>query len=267
VALALVLVPTLLATAYALTRGGSGSAEGATAVGPKAAPETTRTEPERRENGRDRDEPGASVPPPPPPAESCDDLRVLVDRDNPLPAGYAPEDLVSLSAWGVPTLDGQEMLRRAAARQLGRLVEDAAAMGEELVVASAYRSYAEQQASYNNWTAYYGEGAGGVSAPPGHSQHQLGTAVDFTNAEAGYQLWWPFGDTSASAWLVQNAPRYGYVLAYPGGSDTPSTGYSWEPWHYRFIGVANARRWQESGLSLQEFLSREGVLPLCGAAG
>ena len=203
------------------------------------------------------------APPPPAPEESCDDLRVLVDRNHALPPYYAPRDLVSLRAYGVPVMRGESpLLRREAARHLRDLVRAATADGEELVVASAYRSYAEQKATYAEFSAIYGEGAGSVSAPPGQSQHQLGTAVDFTNAAADYRLWWPFGDTSASAWLVENAPDYGFVLAYPSGTED-QTGYQYEPWHYRYIGTQNAARMKESGLSLQAFLTREGVVPRC----
>jgi D-alanyl-D-alanine carboxypeptidase len=197
----------------------------------------------------------------PAPEESCDDLRVLVDRSHPLPPDYVPEDLVPLWIYGIPTLGGGEMLlRREVAEHLSRMVEDAAADGEELVVASAYRSYADQQASYARLTSIYGAEAGEMSASPGHSQHQLGTAVDFTNAAAGYEIWQYFGDTSASWWLRRYAPEYGFVLAYPHGK---VTGYRWEPWHYRYIGTENAERLEESGLSLQAFLLREGVLPRC----
>jgi D-alanyl-D-alanine carboxypeptidase len=199
----------------------------------------------------------------PAPEESCDDLRVLVDRSHTLPPDYAPDDLVSLSEYRVPTLGGGEMLlRREAAGHLRRLVKDASADGEELVVASAYRSYAHQQASYARLTSIYGTAAGEVSATPGHSQHQLGTAVDFTNAAAGYEIWDYFGDTSAYSWLKDHAREYGFVLAYPSGKEA-ETGYQWEPWHYRYVGTKNADRLEESGLSLQEFLTREGVLPRC----
>jgi zinc D-Ala-D-Ala carboxypeptidase len=193
--------------------------------------------------------------------ESCDDLRVLVDRSHPLPPDYVPKDLVPLWIYGIPTLGGGEMLlRREAAEHLSRMVEDAAVDGEELVVASAYRSYADQRASHARLTSIYGAEAGELSAAPGHSQHQLGTAVDFTNAAAGYEIWQYFGDTSASWWLRRYAPEYGFVLAYPHGKET---GYRWEPWHYRYIGTENAERLEESGLSLQVFLLREGVLPRC----
>jgi D-alanyl-D-alanine carboxypeptidase len=205
----------------------------------------------------------AQASPLPAPEESCDDLRVLVDRSHTLPPDYAPDDLATLSDYRVPTLgNGEMLLRREAAGHLRRLVKAAAADGEELVVASAYRSYADQQTSFARLTSIYGTEAGEVSARPGHSHHQLGTAVDFTNAAASYEIWRYFGDTSAYWWLTDHAKEYGFVLAYPRGK-VAKTGYQWEPWHYRYVGTKNAERLEASGLSLQEFLAREGVLPRC----
>jgi D-alanyl-D-alanine carboxypeptidase len=199
----------------------------------------------------------------PTPEESCDDLKVLVDRSHPLPRDYVPEDLAPLWAYEIPTLGGGEMLlRREAAEHLRLLVEDAWADGEELVVASAYRSYAHQRISHARLASIYGSEAGTMSATPGHSQHQLGTAVDFTNAAAGYEVWQAFGGTSASAWLREHASEHGFVLAYPSGKEI-RTGYRWEPWHYRYVGPNNAERLEGSGLNLQEFLARQGVLPRC----
>jgi D-alanyl-D-alanine carboxypeptidase len=194
-------------------------------------------------------------------ATSCDDLSVLVDRSHTLPPDYAPGDLVPLQDYGVPTL-GSEVLRREAAERLGRLVEDAAVDGEELVIASGYRSYEEQKLSHVRLMSVFGDGAAMMSATPGHSQHQLGTAVDFTNAAAAYEVWELFAQTSAHWWLEQHAWEYGYVLAYPEGKED-QTGYEWEPWHYRFVGVEDAKRLQESDLSLQVFLEREGTMPRC----
>ncbi len=196
------------------------------------------------------------------PEESCSELRVLVDRSHSLPPTYVPDDLVPLRAYGVPTLDTNNVLRREAAEHLGRLVEAAATDGEELAVASAYRSYEEQQVSHERLASVYGADADGMSATPGHSQHQLGTAVDFTNAAVSYQVWLPFGKTSTYWWLEHHAREYGFVLAYPRDKEE-ETGYEWEPWHYRYVGVENAQRLGKSSLSLQEFLEREGVLPRC----
>jgi D-alanyl-D-alanine carboxypeptidase len=195
-------------------------------------------------------------------AATCDDMMVLVDRSHTLPSDYTPKDLISLPAYGVPTLGGREMLlRREAAEHLRSLMSDAEADGEELVVASAFRSYAGQHASYGRLKSIYGSGADAMSATPGHSQHQLGTAVDFTNAAAAYQIRRRFGRTSAYEWLQNHATEYGFVLAYPPGHD--GTAYNFEPWHYRYIGVENAGRLEQSGLTPQEFLVRVGVLPEC----
>lgn len=196
------------------------------------------------------------------PAESCDDPRVLVDRTHALPADYEPADLVSLGRLGVPVLGKDALLRSEAAEDLERLVASAAAKGEELTVASAYRSYADQRASHARLVSIYGRGADKVSASPGHSQHQLGTAVDFTNAAVGYEVRRGFGYTGASRWLSAHAHEYGFVLAYPAGREA-QTGYGWEPWHYRYIGEDRARRVREGKLGLQGFLLREGVLPRC----
>jgi zinc D-Ala-D-Ala carboxypeptidase len=150
----------------------------------------------------------------------------------------------------------------SALRTVSSLVSDAAANGEELVVASAYRSYEDQQASHARLISVFGADADGMSAAPGHSQHQLGTAVDFTNAAAGYQIWMPFAQTSAYWWLEHHAFQYGFVLAYPRGKEE-QTGYQWEPWHYRYVGMEDAKRLAKSELSLQEFLEREGAMSHC----
>src|SRR5215217_4537300 len=200
---------------------------------------------------------------PPGSATTCDDVSVLVDRSHSLSPDYVPKALVPLQDYGVPTLGNDVLqLRREAAENLGHLVEGAAADGEELVVASAYRSYEEQQLSHERLMSVFGADADGMSATPGHSQHQLGTAVDFTNAAAGYNLGVPFAQTSAHRWLEHHAREYGFILAYPRGKEE-QTGYRWEPWHYRYVRVEDAKRLEESNLSLQEFLERAGTTPNC----
>jgi D-alanyl-D-alanine carboxypeptidase len=196
-----------------------------------------------------------------PSSTTCDDLGVLVDRSYALPPDYVPEDLVALRDYGISTL-GSELLRREAAEHLGRLVQDAAADGEKLAVASAYRSHEQQRRSYRSLRRVLGADAGRLSAAPGHSQHQLGTAVDFTNAAAGYKLGLPFARTSASRWLEHHAWEYGFVLAYPRGEEE-RTGYRWEPWHYRYMGIRDAKRIEDSGQSLQEFLESVETTPRC----
>ena len=238
--------------------------------------------------------------------EACNDLRVLVDPRTRLPENYVPRDLVSLRLHGISTLTTDMLLRQETAEHLAQLVAAASAASEELVVASAYRSFQDQKAIFTTCAAIYGDEARRVCALPGHSQHQLGTAVDFADGAASYRLWYlkdasypaskenllstamsngapngvieqlrslaveqfsgpedvmgPFADTKASQWLLKHAEEYGFVLAYPKDGEA-ETGYYWEPWHYRYIGVDNVQRLQSSGLSLQVFLLQEGVLP------
>ena len=219
-------------------------------ISPPQAPEAARED--GAPTGEDQ---GGSV-------GKCDDPRVLVDREHALPADYAPDDLVSLRRLGVPVLGGDALLREEAAENLDRLVASAAAVGEELTVSSAYRSYEDQRASYARLVSVFGRDADKTSAPPGHSQHQLGTAVDFTNGFVGYELVQSFGETSASLWLQEHAHEHGFVLAYPPGRGK-DTGYHWEPWHYRYVGAENARRVREGPLDLQGYLKQEGVMPSC----
>ena len=157
---------------------------------------------------------------------TCGYRLVLVDLSHALPQDYAPKDLVPLPAAGVPTVGGRDlMLRREAAEHLKDLV--AAADDEELVVASAFRSYLDQSYTHERLKSIYGSEADAMSASPGHSQHQLGTAVDFTNSVAAYQVQPIFGQTSAAWWLQNHATQYGFVLSYPPGKD--ETGYEFEP--------------------------------------
>lgn len=196
------------------------------------------------------------------PYGSCDNPLVLVDRQHGLSPSYVPQDLYYLSYLGVPTTGGGQLLRYDAAVALSNMVSDANASGVELTVASAWRSYYTQASLYNYWESVYGPGAGGVSAPPGHSMHQLGTTVDFTNAATGYGLYQSFASTRSHWWLLNNARYYGYVLTYPSGRQWES-GYIWEPWQWRYVGVENAIDIVNSGLSLQGYLERYGVLPAC----
>ena len=223
---------------------------------------SSRVEPSDKDSKQSGSKKDLRTAPLPPPGKSCDDLRVLVDHTHSLPSSYVPQGLVSLDSYGIATLDAGPVMRRPAARHLKLLMAAAATDGEELIVASAYRSYAEQQQTFTQFTDVYGDETDTVSAPPGQSQHQLGTAVDFTNSTAGYRLWWPFGDTTASTWLLQNASDYGFVLAYPDGKQK-ETGYQWEPWHYRYIGMKNVAYLEKEKLTLQQFLVQEKVLPRC----
>ncbi len=152
------------------------------------------------------------------------------------PQNYAPGDLVG---------KGNRRLRKEASDALVRMQEDsgAAVILEQI---SCYRSYEDQAATYASEVRAFGEEqADLVSAKAGHSEHQLGLAADF--APMNLQ----FANTSAYAWLKQNAHTYGYILRYP-EDKTEITGYSYEPWHWRYVGVAVATDMHKRGVTTLE---------------
>ena len=96
-----------------------------------------------------------------------------------------------------------------------------------------------------------------ASARPGHSEHQLGTTIDFRSASST-KAPWDYADwatTGPGAWMKANAWRYGFVMSYPKG-ESATTCYTYEPWHYRYVGRTLAERIHDSGLTVREYLWR-----------
>jgi D-alanyl-D-alanine carboxypeptidase len=168
-------------------------------------------------------------------AEASPDLIAVVDKGQALAADYLPADLVDLPAKADFRLNKAGLrLRAPAAAALAKLAAAARRDGIVLDVSSAYRSYSYQKTVYERNVAEMGQAAADrESARPGHSQHQLGTAVDFGSIDDS------FAATAAGRWLAANAAGYGWTLSYPEAME-PVTGYRWESWHYRFIGQAAA---------------------------
>ena len=176
----------------------------------------------------------------------------LLDTIYKLPESYAPGDLVPVSEAGLASEQG---VRRFVIGDLRALVQAAKEAGHPLAVQSAYRSYEYQVGTFNYWVTQRGrEEALKVSARAGHSEHQLGTTLDFRSAD-GPPAWdlEDWAQTPAGAWLAENAPRYGFVMSYPKGSEE-TVCYSYEPWHYRYVGREVAEAVHESGLTLREWL-------------
>ena len=116
--------------------------------------------------------------------------------------------------------------------------------GRAIAVRSAYRSYTSQKSVFAGWKARSGyKQALKYSARPGHSEHQLGTTIDFRSASSQAAPW-DYNDWATSkpgAWMKANAWKYGFVMSYPKGK-LSKTCYGYEPWHYRYVGRALARR-------------------------
>ena len=113
---------------------------------------------------------------------------------------------------------------------------------------SGYRSYDYQKSLYENYVARDGEEAANrYSAKPGTSEHQTGLAFDVG------EMSWTYGETAAGQWLVNHCAEYGFILRYlPGKEDI--TGYMYEPWHIRYVGVEHAAAIMSQGITLEEYL-------------
>lgn len=120
---------------------------------------------------------------------------------------------------------------------LTRLIDAAATNNIQLQVLSAFRSFDTQSTLKQSYRFVYGSGANSFSADQGYSEHQLGTTLDFTTAAVGPGLT-GFEKDPAFGWLVNNAYKYGFILSYPKQNDY----YEFEPWHWRFVGVALATK-------------------------
>lgn len=186
---------------------------------------------------------------------SGDDLLVLVNKKYKLPSTYAPKDLVKASTSGIRRGESY-YLRQILISDLKDMNNDAKSSGIDLSIVSAYRSYDTQVNTYNYWLKQNNNNVDLVdtfSARPGHSQHQLGTVIDFSTNEIGDKLGDEFNNTKASDWLKQNAYKYGFVISYPSGYEN-ITGYKFESWHYRYIGRHNAQEMISKGLILETYL-------------
>ncbi|MDX1664115.1 MAG: M15 family metallopeptidase, partial [Candidatus Promineifilaceae bacterium] len=194
-----------------------------------------------------------------------DDLLVLVDRTYGLSPEYEPGDLVPLSDYfpsavhiGYPT-----EVREVIIEPLQELI---AAMQEEGLrpqVISGYRAYWTQNMARQKWTEQYPDHAHNLSLPPGHSEHQLGTTVDFGSPELAAMLgedfiqFHPaFAQTPEGKWLLEHAHEYGFTLSYP-YERREQTDVWYEPWHFRYVGVELASGLKEQNLTISEYLREE----------
>jgi D-alanyl-D-alanine carboxypeptidase len=181
--------------------------------------------------------------------------RSLLDTRYRLASTYKPSDLRSTSYAG---LNGGYYVRRHVIADLKAMASAARAAGARLAVQSAFRSYATQKSTFAYWVRVHGYATAlKESARAGHSEHQLGTTVDF-RAYGGSAPWnyTDWATTKAGAWLKANAWKYGFIMSYPKGK-TSVTCYQYEPWHYRYVGRTRARTIRSSALTLRQFLWRE----------
>lgn len=189
-------------------------------------------------------EPVAAVPPvEPAPVASATRLAWVNPARCTSPCTYEPtDDLVRVDDRGVASPKGKHRVHRSIEEPLRDLVAAARAAGHKIKIESAFRSYADQQRVFETTKQI------GRAARPGHSEHQLGTAVDFR-----------MPTTAAIEWLGAHAAELGFALSYPEGKQR-ITGYRPEPWHVRFVGVELAEQLRTSNSTLEElFRAQPGL--------
>jgi D-alanyl-D-alanine carboxypeptidase len=183
----------------------------------------------------------------------------LLDTTYKLTPGYVPPGLHSTAEAG---LNGGQSVRGFLIADLRAMARSARNAGARLAVQSAYRSYSTQAATFSYWVRESGYAAAiKSSARAGHSEHQLGTTIDF-RSYGGSAPWYyaDWGKTRAGTWLRTNAWRYGFVMSYP-QAKTSVTCYAYEPWHFRYVGRKMAAAIHASGLTLREYLWRQANVP------
>ena len=155
---------------------------------------------------------------------------LIVNKKYGLPKDYAPN------------------VNEEALKALKQMQADASVLGLNLKLISGYRSYEKQSELYNNYVKKDGEKiANTYSAKPGYSEHQTGLAFDIGKVDSS------FANTKEAKWIEENAHLYGFIVRYP-KNKTSITGYIYEPWHVRYLGIDTATKVKESGLCLEEYL-------------
>lgn len=177
-------------------------------------------------------------------------IEVLCNKFYQLSSTFEPTDLVSVKE-GYYVQDGKSYL--LSERALNAFVEmsDAAQKdGVSIKIISAYRTYNYQENLYNKYTANNGKAAADrFSARPGHSEHETGLAIDINDVAQAFE------NTEAFQWLTENSYKYGYILRYPKGKED-TTGYMYEPWHYRYLGADLATKVHSSNLTYDEYYAK-----------
>lgn len=186
-----------------------------------------------------------------------DNSILFANKEFGLSADYVPPNLVVPD---IPFSFDEDLekryLQKSAADALEVLVADAAKDGIYLYGVSGYRSYARQEDIYNKNLRTKGiEHTAQYSAEPGHSEHQTGLAIDVSCKEINCELEQRFATTKEGIWLTQHAVEYGFIIRYPQDKEA-ITGYSYEPWHIRYVGKELAKYLSENKLTLEEYFNK-----------
>ena len=174
------------------------------------------------------------------------DVTALVNKYNKLPDNIIFDDLITLDKRY--SNDGTKQLRSEAYDAVIDMIEAAKRENINLLVISAYRTSERQNSLFNNSVNKNGmDHALLYSAKSGHSEHQLGLAVDLNSIDTNFE------NTEEFKWLKNNSYKYGFILRYPKGKEF-ITGYGYEPWHYRYVGIDIATKIFKENITYEEYI-------------
>ncbi|MCA9332765.1 M15 family metallopeptidase [Candidatus Saccharibacteria bacterium] len=178
----------------------------------------------------------------------------IVNKNRPLPDGYVPSDLIVPDVKLRLGSNAEQMqFSKTAEPALIEMFKAATTDGITLVFGSGYRSYDLQKQFYDSYVAQDGqEAADRYSARPGTSEHQTGLSFDATSVGENCHLEICWENTPEGQWVKNNSYKYGFVVRYPNGKES-ITGYQYEPWHLRYVGVELATELQTTGQTMEEF--------------
>ncbi len=181
-------------------------------------------------------------------------ITVLVNKQNSLPSSYEPTDLVYPDIHFIfAEKNEKRKMRKAAASAIEKLFAGAEKDGIQLSGVSAYRSYATQKALFQRYVLKDGEEKAKMySAVPGTSEHETGLAIDVTGRDGKCAAEDCFAGTKEAKWLETHVAEYGFIIRYPKGKIT-ITGYQYEPWHIRYVGVDVSKEIVAKSLTMEEY--------------
>lgn len=181
-------------------------------------------------------------------ADLSKEMLTLVNKYYYLDKSYVPDDLDNVS--GIYARDIAK-LKKIAKENFIKMADDARKEGLTLKITTGYRSYDFQSTLYNNYVKKDGvKDADTYSARPGYSEHQLGYSADITNKEL--VSFREFENTKEYEWLLKNAYKYGFILRYPKDKEY-ITGYMFESWHFRYVGLDVAKYIYENDITYEEY--------------
>ena len=180
-------------------------------------------------------------------ARNLNKPTILVNKYYYLEDDYVPDNLEKIST--MYALSGMRLVDEAR-EAFEEMAKDASKQNLNIIAMSTYRSYNYQIGLYNRYVKADGEEkADTYSGRPGHSEHQTGLAVDVYNKKENYTN---FGNTKEFDWMKKHAHEYGFILRFPKDKEN-ETGYTYESWHYRYVGKNAAKYIKENNISFEEY--------------